>query len=756
MGWENYVGRVGALAVALGIGSAVAAVPAVAWAQPDESATAGASENPGRQSTERATRTADKPKPSTKSGDRDTEQDPEAPATKKRGFGSKRADRADASEARPDKSESDPADGPDEESDTTPAVAHVNTEGADDAATAPTVRTVLKSIFTPKAASDQEDEPDTPAATPLLATMLATARRHADEHRTAAATAAAASSTAQSAAAAEPSDASAPLPGAPNGPVVVGANGTVYQVTTDSGGTRVSIVDSSGNVVSTTDAFAGAPNTYSQGVTRPDGSLVIVTSNERGTRSTVWSVDSAGAVTKVATLTGSPSGKPTVGADGALYIDTFIPTIFNPTGAADYRTVRISPTNTVRSFAPDTGVTLAPDGSAYVLSNQFGFRTLNAFGADGATKTIVLPYEKDGKGPILGEDGYTYLPVAVRTLFGGKTTRLYTFTGASSTTRTLAGLPGDVVVKNDGVYLETYTYPGTRDNGFNGTTYLFAITAQAITDPRIIDGRLRGFQVTPEGTIYAIINDPSLQTTPVVVISADGTSRNTVTLPGEPPEFGSVNRMLGAGAQADDHGYITYTADGSTYLAVLNADGTIDRTIELPAGTVPGPVFFGPDGAAYLLNQVRELGGAATGQVLLTVSNDTFSPAVRGPALDNTSDVQFGPDGSGYLILRNDPALGNQIVGFDASGLTGVELTLTHPVVTQYGSFPVQALVFGPDGTAYVASGAPDDAGVYALTTSGVTKVLDLAGTPPLYLPVVGPDGTVYVTTAQSISTIPA
>ncbi|ORA43000.1 hypothetical protein BST22_27625 [Mycolicibacterium chubuense] len=635
-------------------------------------------------------------------------------------------------------------------------MAQVNTEDTDDVVAAPTVRTVLKSIYTPKAAPRHDDDPEAPAASPLLATMLVAARRHADEHRAGSATTAAASSTAQSAAAAEPSEASTPLPGAPSGPVVVGANGTVYQVTTGSGGTRVSIVDSSGNVLSTTDAFAGTPNIYSQGVTRPDGSLVIVTSNERGNRSTMWSVDSAGVVTKVAAFTGSPSGKPTVGADGALYLDTFIPTIFDPTGAADYRTVRISPTNTVRSFAPDTGVTLAPDGSAYLLSTQFGLRTLRAFGADGATKTIVLPYGNDGRGPILGEDGYVYLPVGVRTLFGGKTTRIYTMRGAAITTRTITGLPGSVVVKNDGVYLETVTYTGAKDNGVDGTTAIYKIVPSAIAEPRIIEGRLRSFQVTAEGTIYAVINDPSLQNTPVVVISPDGTSRSTVTLPGTPPQLEASNRILGAGEQADDHGYVTYTANDAAYLAVLNADGTIDRTIELPAGTVPGQVFFGPDGAAYLLSQVRQLGGAATSQILLTLSNDTFSPSVSGPALANISDVQFGPDGSGYLILRNDPSFGNQIVGFDSAGLTGVELTLTHPVVTQYGSFPVQALVFGPDGTAYVASGAPDDAGVYALTTSGVTKVLDLGGTPPLYLPVVGPDGTVYVTTGQNVRTIPA
>ena len=92
------------------------------------------------------------------------------------------------------------------------------------------------------------------------------------------------------------------------------------------------------------------------------------------------------------------------------------------------------------------------------------------------------------------------------------------------------------------------------------------------------------------------------------------------------------------------------------------------------------------------------------------------------------------------------------ICGFGPSGLTGVELTLTHPATTPYGSYPVQALVFGPDGTAYVASGKPGDAGVYALTTSGVTKILDL-DTSRVYLAAVSPDGTVYVTAANSDGT---
>lgn len=76
--------------------------------------------------------------------------------------------------------------------------------------------------------------------------------------------------------------------------------------------------------------------------------------------------------------------------------------------------------------------------------------------------------------------------------------------------------------------------------------------------------------------------------------------------------------------------------------------------------------------------------------------------------------------------------------------------TFTHPVTTAYPIFPKQTMVFGSDGIGYVASNDPNDRAVYAFTTTGVTKVLDLDGARPAAIPVVGPDGTVYVTTATA------
>ncbi|OKH71726.1 hypothetical protein EB72_22730 [Mycobacterium sp. SWH-M1] len=708
MGWEKYVGRVGGLAVALGIGSAIAAVPGVAWADSDDTPSVSAPAGASKASAEtRADR-----------------------SVTKRARGSKRA---------PSTKDTDTdADG------AKPVVTSVD---QDSDAEAPAKRRLVTPLFTPRAAAQKDDRNDDskPAAAPLLLTMLATARQHVEERRADRAAAAATSSAVQASPSAVVDPADTEIRGVPKGPVVVGATGAIYQVTTDTDGTRVSIIDRDGHVITTSEAFPDSPVPASTSVARPDGSVVVITVNERRTRSTVWSVNEQGDLTKIMTVRGFADA-PDVGADGSLYLHSDIPFFLSPIGFVGYRTFRVSPTNTVRTYSPQTRVSVAPDGSVYLLPTGSG-RTLRAFGADGTTKTIFLPGEIQYGSPIVGEDGYLYLPVPVQTLFGGKTTRLYTMHGTQIAKQTLTGVPGSYVVKSDGVYLETYTYSGNIDLG-DGTTYIYKITPTAVADPRIIEGRLTGdigvrLQVSADGTIYAVLEAPD--STPVVVISPDGTSRTTVDLPG------GTTLLANTAEQTDNHGYVTYASEGAGYLAVLNPDGSIDRTIELPAGTKPGSVFFGPDGAAYLLNYTQDPGTTYQSRVLLTLSNDTFSPVLNpGSDYDSSRSIQFGPDGSGYLLLRPDSGVGVKIVGFDASGLTGTVLTVMDSRQFRNKISPDQALAFAADGTAYIATDDPDGPAVYALTKAGVTKVLDLAGTPPASGAVIGPDGTVYVTTGTA------
>ncbi|WP_111512059.1 hypothetical protein [Mycobacterium kyogaense] len=713
MGWEKYVGRVGGLAVALGIGSAIAAVPGVAWADTDDSGSTSVSAPAAGHVVDRPAKALTKPKAAR-----------EDRPVRKRVFEGRRGKPTDAGTSSID-------------------VAVVSTPVADEQE--PVTKTV-RPLFQPRAAAQPEKEPESPAAAPMLLTMLAAARQHAEERRADRAAAAATSSAVQASPSAVVDPADTEIRGVPKGPVVVGATGTIYQVTTDADGTRVSIIDQDGHVITTSDAFPDAPVPASTSVARPDGSVVVITVNERRTRSTVWSVNEQGDLTKITTVRGFADA-PEVGADGSLYFHSDIPFFLSPIGFVGYRTFRVSPTNTVRTYSPQTRVSVAPDGSVYLLPTGSG-RTLRAFGADGTTKTVVLPGEIQYGFPIVGEDGYLYLPVPVQTLFGGKTTQLYTMHGTQIAQQTLTGVPESYVVKSDGVYLETYTYSGNIDLG-DGTTYIYKITPTAIADPRIIQGRLTGdigvrLQVSADGTIYAVLKDPD--STRVVVISPDGTSQTTVDLPG------GTTLVEGDGGQTDDHGYVTYTANGTSYLAVLNPDGSIDRTIELPAGTEPGPVFFGPDGAAYLLNYTLDPDSTYHSQVLLTLSNDLFSPVLNSEADYRLPplNVQFGPDGSGYLLVRPDSGLGVKIIGFDVSGLTGTTLTVRDSRDFGYKISPDQALAFAADGTAYIATDDPDGPAVYALTKAGVTKVLDLAGTPPASGAVIGPDGTVYVTTGTA------
>ncbi|WP_111509299.1 hypothetical protein [Mycobacterium kyogaense] len=613
------------------------------------------------------------------------------------------------------------------------------------------VATVLRSLFAPHAPAQRPDTPDAPAAAPVLWTMLGQVRRQVAEGRDLGTTGPQ-TSTSQTVAAA-----SVPIPGQPKGPVVVGADGTLYQVTSDATGTRVSILDSDGNVVTTTGYLPGGAvgSRVDSIAARPDGTLLVSTVNGGlRNRSTISAIDNQGEVTTVARLTGGAGGL-TVGADGSVYTRTTITVPFIPYGSYEYRFVRISPDDTVRSLPPRTSLTLADDGTAYLLSSRFGGSTLYAFDTAGKSKTILLPYSASALGePVLGPDGTLYLPASV-SWFGSQSTRLYTVYGTSNTVRTLPGLAGVTVTTDDGVYLETHTYPGAKDNGVDGTTYISKLTRTDIDTLAAIDGRisaLTGFQVTPAGAVYAPLVDPTAGTTAVAVFDAAG-NRTTVVLPGTMPADPGFVQAIGEGPHADEFGYVRYSAGGSDHVAVLAADGTVTRTVDLPQGaTVDGPVFFGPDGTPYAV--VRYPAGTLPPDTLatqvLSLANDSLTPTVPNGGTPNFVDVQFAPDGTGYLLTKANSAnfSGVRITGFDASGATGATLTVTNPILVG-GTKP---LVFAPDGTDYVVDYGPSGGAVYALTASGVTKVLDIpyaAGTYAVGV-VIGADGTPYLTTGSN------
>lgn len=796
MGMEHHVGRVGALAVALGIGSAIVGMPGMAWGEPAGATTSASPTQDVDAGSTGGTKTADKPSrgrgnnniagSDASAGSTDdetvTSDAPQTPKKKRSGMmrGTAAADTRNDTTASDDATTRDDADEvtkparvffrdtPANDKDALaspapaegPAAAVEATNFAPDKASVaadvpvapvPEFATAFTTLFSPRATSRLGDTPQAPAASPLLWTMLAYARRQFGDESSQVGSGA----TTLSAATADDVQAAAAfslLPGAAFEAPVVAADGTVYQVTREVtapgvSSTHVFILDDNAQVLARSRDIDGYP---AYGVARPDGTLIVITANQRGSRSTVSAVDSSATVTTIATITGSPDSRVRVGADGALYVSTDVPT-FGVMGATrPYRYVRISPTNTVQTLPYNTSVALRPDGSAYLVSSQAGFSTLRVFRPTGATTAISLPYGSDPSEPIVGQDGTVYVTAGVKGLFGGKTTRLYTVTGTSNTVRTVNGLPGDTVVTPDGLYLETFTYPGSSDDG-TGTTFISRITVTTVDTSDVINGRIEGFliQVGPDGTVYAPLRVPSSTTTPVAVVALDGTV-TTVTLPG-------TLQMVGLpvhedAAAPENVGYVNYSAGGIDHVAVINPDATIARTIDLPAGATAAGVFFGPDGSAYeLLNYYGTDEEQTSARQVLAIATTTYTTKVSGTGPRGSGEVVFGPDGIGYLLTGGSTHnASTQILGFDSAGNTVIPLSEFNSLVVIYTELRERrVLTFAPDGTAYVLNNNTDStASVYALTPSGAQKVLDVDRAPSAtsYGPTFTADGTGYVT----------
>ena len=794
MVWEKHVGRVGALAVALGIGSAVVAMPGVAWAQPDGSSSASTSDSTSG-SSRGETKATDKPSRPAKSRDTagagtstSADSDAESDETASDDAESDDAESDDdAAEAEAETSASDPEettdrrrsgvekraakDEPEAESvvpeedispsdatntgDTATPASAPPTESpianADDLATAepakqtPAPATALKSLSAPGNLSSTSEEPAAPDASPLLLTLLASVWRPLAERIAEANTSATTASAVQETGEVQAGATSSPIPGTAYQSPVIGPDGTLYQVTSGGSTTRVSILDSDGQVVATSDEIRGVSAPYARAAMRPDGTLIVVTTTNRRTNTIVSAVDSDGTVSRVATLIGVTDTPLTVGPDGALYFRTEIGPFSPFADPIEYRFVRISANNFVRSYSYDTEFEVAPDGTAHLVSSGFGFSTLRTIDSNGWTRATFLPFGSDPSDPLVDEDGTAYVTAGVTGLFGTQSTRVYTVDGASRTVRSIVGLPGDTVMTADGFGLETFTFDGDSDDG-TGTTYISRITANSITTSDVIDGRIAGFQLGPDGTAYAPIADPTLDDTPVAVVDTDG-NVNTVVLPGT-LVVRDRNIRGGRSQSAENLGYVNYTVNGTEYVAVLGPDATVVRTIELPEGATGGTVFFGPDGAAYELVEYREPSGSYVSRQILALSTDTYTSIVPGVAFVQAADVVFGPDGIGYLLVGTPAAYDIDVLGFNAAGDTVVPPSgVTNPALRHVTLGDVEVLAFGPDGTAYLTDRGAAGSGVYALTATGTQKVADLEYSQlgVTNLPTFSADGTGYV-----------
>ncbi len=801
MGNARYVGRVGALAVAIGVGAGVVALPGSAWAKP--AAGDSSSSAPSVKGSEKPSDSMSTTKPQTDDdvdvgGNSDADPSPadeevgppasedddavEEPAKKSRTSTSSKPSEAGApSSAAEAQAPDDDSAGDDEAEpvdaeptkpaaseqsaapDAVPATSTVDAAELSPEPEAPTdtLVSVWQSVFAPQPPLRSVDDPAAPVESPLLWAVLAFARRQFGALRIEIDKAASAEGTSaplEPAAAASDS-----APGKSAGPVIVSPDGTIYQVTYDVDpttqsptGTRVSILDEDGNVVTTTGVISGVPVEQARAVVRADGSLVLTTYKASTNTTVVTIVDGQGAVKKLGSAIGQPSAPLKVAPNGAIFLQTR--QFASGSGYPGDRLVRISATNRLRVYQIGRSggtVTIAPDGTAYVSATSlFGTQSVLAINSSGTPRRVLLPHSDVLSEVLIGADGRGYLTVE-RTFFGKTSTRVYTFTGTASTAREIVGAPvGLKAVTADGVYQATY-------DAATGKSYISKITASTIETSDPIDGAvLNTIAVTPDGTVYVSIRNQATQTDSVAVVSTDGTVE-TVTIPGAIVSVPSAAPGSTAGyvvnPEIDDRGYVAYTSGGTTYMAVINPDGSLDRTVALPAGASVGTaVIFGPDGAPYQVIQYKDGDGRVTAQAVVTLTNDTVSapqPGMR--LLPNHPALQFGPDGTAYLVTvesGQNPAY--HFVGFDSSGATISTLTVSGFLVPQQSNYVYSQapLAFGPDGTAY-ATVLGDNAGVWSLAPGGGTQVLDLdlsqgATVDPVAF---GPDGTMYLTVSEFV-----
>ncbi len=285
-------------------------------------------------------------------------------------------------------------------------------------------------------------------------------------------------------------------------------------------------------------------------------------------------------MTTVGTVIGAPSAPLKVAPNGAVYLQTrqFA------SGSGD-RLVRISATNSLRVYRVGKAggtLTIAPDGSAYLVGSTpplLGTPSLLAVGPDGNSRTVSLPSGTlTPEDVVIGPDGRGGYFTVAQTSFGTTVTRVYTFTGTSSTVRDIPGSPVRAeVVTADGVYQATH-------DASTGKSYISRITAETLETSDPIDGSVvNAISVTPDGTVYVSVRNSVTQVDSVAVVTSEG-DVTTVAVPGAivlvaPPRVSASVAGHDANPNIGDQGYIAYTSAGTTYLAVLNPDGTIARTV---------------------------------------------------------------------------------------------------------------------------------------------------------------------------------
>jgi hypothetical protein len=558
--------------------------------------------------------------------------------------------------------------------------------------------------------------------------------------------------------------------GAPGGGVVIGPDGTRYQVASDltlggpmgfdpTGPTRVSILAPNGEVLSTTTDFPGY--VISQPVARPNG-LLVTSVDIAGGKTYLTLVSNTGTVTQLKVEDGQPLLPLTLSGGGASYALIAKQT---QTGAT-YKLVAVAANGTATTYPLDESIgglpVVSSNGTLYQSMVNLDTREYRVLvvSPNGTSYTTTPVVGSTGLPVMVASDGKAYQAIVdVNQSTGAITTKIVTIDGPTPTVRTVAGNPFTRLEAgpNGAVYYATA--------GATGAT-IVKVTSTTITESAAIDGIPANTpKIDANGNAYLLTRDLQSGVAQVTVYTAGGNT-TTYVLAGDTVDS-TIPSLAGITLGPDGKAYVPINDGNGNYSVVVVGTSGVEDTVPV-SGEPKHLLVFGPDGTPY---QVVESYDEATGAVQSTVvnlSNGAASDPIVGAVATSSQGQQatvpplvVGPDGTLYLLaVAGD--FGDQVhgVALDADGNLIDEFTeagFSAGMIdgfTEYGLPAIKQFTFDQDGTAYVTvsrlpgeNGEPPAAIAYALNASGVTKVAEVENAAGGIISV-GGDGTVYLTTA--------
>jgi len=391
------------------------------------------------------------------------------------------------------------------------------------------------------------------------------------------------------------------------------------------------------------------------------------------------------------------------------FLDVFVPPsanglflpqaiVFGPDGD-----LYVSSTNshTVQRYDTETGAFI--ETVASLSANGFALPNGLAFGVDGMLYVSSASAPTVGtENPILryGSKSLAVLEVTLSSPTGVPVTVSYgTASGTAVAGSDFAATSGTVTFA-PGQTSRTILVQTLDDTFYEGNE-TFTVNLSNSVGGVIVDGQ--GIATIQENDPAPQVSISDATATEVAVTFLD-----TMVAPGS----GGLWAPRGIDYGPDGNLYInsdynpsnpSQTAGVNRYDAVTGQ--LIDRFATLPASIGAKDVEFGPDGNLYVPTQqthsVYRFNGS-TGELI-----DVFVPAGSG-GLHTARSLVFGPDGNGdnYPDAYVTSAGSDSVLRYD--GQTGAFLDAFVPSGSGGLNDPT-ALVFGPDGDLYVASGAHSD-----------------------------------------------